>query len=163
MVRGMAAPSLSTLLAPFEALLGGWEGEGRGLWNPDPSFRYREWLELTPIPDRALLRWEQRTEVWESGQLSHTEQGFLRLLPEAAVELVIATPSGYTEIHRGEFSGGALSLELVNLGSAPGARPLDLVKRRLAMADQMLTHEVSIAVGGTELAPHVRAQLRRRG
>lgn len=159
----MTPSAVSTLLAPFEALLGGWEGEGEGLWTTDPSFRYCEWLDLTPIPDRALLRWEQRTEVSSSGQLSHTEQGFLRLLPDAAVELVLAIPAGYTEIQRGELRDGTLSLQLVHLGSAPGARRLDLVERRLSIEDGVLTHEVSIAVGGTGLSPHVKAELRHRG
>lgn len=159
----MAGSPVAALLLPFAPLLGRWEGEGSGLWDAEPRFQYLESLVLAPVPNRALLSWEQVTRVSSTGELSHSEHGYLRLLAGAAVELVVAVPAGYAEVHRGTLDGNKLELELVSLGVAPSARPLGSVQRRLRLVDQELVHEVGIGVDGREPSPHVSARLRRAG
>lgn len=150
------------LVAAFEGWLGLWEGEGRGLWDADPPFRFREALALEAIPERALIRLTQRTTVGDSTELSHSEVGFLRLLPGLQVELVVAIPAGYVEVHTGRLEGGVLELSPQTLAATPTARPVRVVRRRLALADGTLHHTVGIAVKDEEIAPHVESWLRRR-
>ncbi len=161
MVGLVSNPQVQALLAPFRSWLGVWEGEGMGRWS-DPPFRYRERLALQAVPDRAVVSWDQRTEVLGTGELSHSERGYLRLLPGGAVELVLAIPAGYTEIQVGRLLGGRLDLSPGILGVTPAARRLDRVGRRLQLEGPELVHEVLIAVGGEDPAPHVISRLRRQ-
>jgi hypothetical protein len=153
---------VAQLVAAFEGWLGVWEGDGRGLWDADPPFRFREALTIEAIPERALLRLTQRTTVGDSTELSHSEVGYLRLLPELHVELVLAIPAGYVEVHTGRLDGGVLQLTPQTLAATPTARPVRLVRRRVELADGALHSTVSIAVNDEEVAPHVESLLRRR-
>ncbi|MHB1526302.1 MAG: heme-binding beta-barrel domain-containing protein [Candidatus Dormibacteria bacterium] len=157
----MAANRTSELVEPFSFLFGEWEGDGVGLWDASPRFRYRETLEVSAVPERALLRLRQRTVVAESGALSHVEEAFLRLFADAEVELVVAVPAGYTEIHGGRLVGHRLELRQLALGVAPRALPLNLVERRLELVDGKLHHQVAIAVGPGPATPHVASILSR--
>jgi hypothetical protein len=162
MVQLVPTSDVQALLAPFRAWLGAWEGEGSGRWS-DPPFRYRERLVLQAVPDRAVVGWEQRTEVLSTGELSHSESGYLRLLEGGEVELVLAIPAGYTEIQVGRLRGDRLDLSPGALGATPTARRLDRVGRRLQLEGSELVHEILIAVGDGGLAPHVLSRLRRHG
>ena len=150
------------LVASFQGWLGRWEGEGRGLWDGVPPFRYRESLAVEAVPERALLRLTQRTTVGDSTELSHSEVGYLRLLPQLQLELVVAVPSGYVEIHTGRLEGGVIELSPQTLAVTPSARPLREVRGRMELADGTLHNTVGIAVHDEEVAPHVESWLRRR-
>jgi hypothetical protein len=150
------------LVAAFEGWLGVWEGEGRGLWHADPPFRYREVLAIEAIPERALLHLNQRTTVGDSTELSHSEVGYLRLLPELQVELLVAIPAGCVEVHTGRLEGGVLELSPQTLAATPTARPVRLVRRRMVLVNGTLHNTVGIAVNEGEAAPHVESWLRPR-
>jgi hypothetical protein len=154
-------PSISDLLAAFSEWLGHWEGEGIGLWRADPPFRYRETLSIEALPSRALLRLAQRTSVLDSGDLSHSELGFMRLLPDQAVELMVAVPAGYVELHTGRLQDGAMRLVPHTLSVSPTARPLRQVQRTLELDHDVLRTAVGIAVGDEPVSAHVEATLRR--
>ncbi len=161
MVQLVATSDVQALLEPFRAWLGAWEGEGAGRWS-DPPFRYRERLVLQAVPGRAVVTWDQRTEVLGTGDLSHSERGYLRLLQGGEVELVLAIPAGYTEIQVGRLQGERLDLSPGDLGVTPVARRLDRVGRRLQLEGSVLVHEILIAVGDGDPAPHVVSRLRRQ-
>lgn len=157
----MGAPPVAELVAPFAKWLGRWDGEGRGLWVADPPFRYRESLTIEAVPDRALLRLAQRTEELDTGELSHSEVDFLRLLPEEAVELMLAIPAGNVKLHTGRLQGGILALQPQTISGSPTSRPLRLVQRTLELDHEVLRSAVAIAIGDEEMAPHVQAWLHR--
>ena len=158
----MSPPSQAAdLMAPFATWLGRWEGEGRGLWEAEPPFRYRETLAIEAVPNRALLRLTQRATVLASGDLSHFEVGFLRLLPDQLVELMVVVPAGYVEIHTGRLQDGALVLTPQTISGSPTARPLRLVQRTLELNHDLLRNVVGIAVGNEEVSKHVESWLQR--
>jgi hypothetical protein len=158
----MSPPSQAAdLMAPFATWLGRWEGEGRGLWEAELPFRYRETLAIEPVPNRALLRLTQRATVLASGDLSHFEVGFLRLLPDQLVELMVVVPAGYVEIHTGRLQDGALVLTPQTISGSPTARPLRLVQRTLELNHDLLRNAVGIAVGNEEVSKHVESWLQR--
>ncbi len=157
----MPKAGLEGILQPFLFLMGHWQGRGVGLWDPGSRFEYREDLQLEPIPDRALIRFTQRTVEVPSGSLSHSELGFLRLFEDGEAELVVAIPAGYTEIHRGRLAGQSLHLELIQLGVAPRARPLSRTRRSLEVRGSHLHHRIDIAVGEGAPVAHVASSLER--
>jgi hypothetical protein len=158
----MRPPSQAAdLMAPFATWLGRWEGEGRGLWEAELPFRYRETLAIEAVPNRALLRLTQRATVLASGDLSHSEVGFLRLLPDQLVELMVVVPAGYVEIHTGRLQDGALVLTPQTISRSPTARPLRLVQRTLELNHDLLRNVVGIAVGNEEVSKHVESWLQR--
>jgi hypothetical protein len=132
------------------------------MWHAVPPFTYRETLVIEAVPKRALLRITQWTTVGDSSELSHSEVAFMRLLPERRVELLIAIPSGYVEVHTGQLVHQVLELRLQTLAAAPSARPLRLVQRRMELTDGALHNTVGIAVHDEEVAAHVESWLRRR-
>ncbi|MGH7610016.1 MAG: heme-binding beta-barrel domain-containing protein [Candidatus Dormibacteria bacterium] len=156
-----ATPSPEQLAAGIAPLLGEWQGEGQGQWVRATPFCYRETLSLRPVPGRALVRWSQATVDAETGELSHSEEGYLRLLPEARLELVLAIPAGYVEIHTGTWDGTGLELGLRALAASPSSRALSMVHRQLRLEGELLRHTVRIAVDSATPVPHVEALLRR--
>jgi hypothetical protein len=162
MVIDVSTPSLTAILAPFSFLVGSWSGPGQGLWARDPQFLYREKLSFTPVPNRALIRFSQISWDQQTGDLSHSEEGFIRVFAEGEVELVVAIPAGYTEVHRGRLLEQRLQLEMVHLGVAPRALPLVRTRRTLELADGRLHHTIEIAVGQPEPVPHVASVLSRQ-
>ncbi|MGH7610953.1 MAG: FABP family protein [Candidatus Dormibacteria bacterium] len=158
----MATPAGPDLLVePLRPLLGDWEGTGQGLWAAEPPFRYRERLSLAQVPKRALVRWSQVTRTEPQGELSHSEEGFLRVLPEGRLELVLAIPAGYVEIHTGTWEGGKLELGLRALAATPSSKALSAVHRQLWLEAGQLHHVVRIAVDSATPVPHVEAVLQR--
>jgi hypothetical protein len=96
-----------------------------------------------------------------SGDLSHSEVGFLRLLPDQLVELMVVVPAGYVEIHTGRLQDGALVLTPQTISRSPTARPLRLVQRTLELNHDLLRNAVGIAVGNEEVSKHVESWLQR--
>lgn len=118
-------------------------------------------MTIEAVPDRALLLIAQRTTVFDSGELSHAEMGYLRVLPDQRVELVLAVPAGYVEVHTGQLQGGLLELQPHSISASPTARPLRLVQRRWERDQDVLRSSVGIAIGDQPLAAHVESWLRR--
>jgi len=155
-------PQLEELLAPFAGWMGRWEGAGEGLWAADQPFRYHEILVIEDVPDRALLRFLQQSTVASSGASSHSELGFIRLLAERQVELLVSGPAGYVEIHTGQLVERELNFRMHTLGVSPGARPLRAVERRMVLDGDTLRSSIAIAVDAHPPSPHVASSLRRR-
>lgn len=157
----MGPPDPEQLLEPFRFLIGTWSGLGTGLWDPAHPFSYREVLVLEPVPDRALIHLSQRTVAADTGFLSHSEQGYLRLFPGGAIELLVAVPAGYLELHHGRLEGHRLTFELLSLTVSPTARPLGRTLRSLELLQERLHHIIQIGVGETVPQPHVSSVLER--
>jgi hypothetical protein len=162
MVIDVSSSSLTEILAPFEFLMGGWSGRGHGLWERDPPFGYREELSFASVPNRALLRFSQISWDQATGALSHSEAGFIRVFAGGEVELVVAIPAGYTEVHTGSLTGQLLQFNLVSLGVAPRALPLAKTRRTLELKDGRLHHTIEIAVDRPDPVPHVASILDRQ-
>jgi hypothetical protein len=149
------------LQKPFAPWLGRWEGEGRGLWTAEPAFRFHETVTIEAVADLPLLRFSQRATDALSGDLTHSEVGFFRLLAAQGVELILAIPGGYVEIHTGRLHNGVMALQPHLLGSSPTALPLRQVQRRLDLRGDQLRNETGIAVGPERVTGHVESLLQR--
>jgi hypothetical protein len=147
---------------PVAFLLGRWKGDGRGLWAADPPFAYGEEVLIDHV-GKPFLRYAQRTWAADDGRPMHSETGYVRCLPGAHVELLVAQPIGFVEIHAGRVEGHVLELEAVALGVSPSAKPLTAVTRRLWMEDDELRYLLRLGMNGEPLADHLTATLRRVG
>lgn len=153
--------SLAELRAPFAPWLGRWQGEGRGLWPAEPPFRYHETVLIEAVPDRPLLRFSQSATDSLTGELTHAEVGFIRLLPAQAVELILALAGGYSEVHTGHLHDGVLTLNPHAVAMSPASLPLGSVRRRLELQGDQLRNTVAISVGAAEVGRHVESRLQR--
>src|SRR5581483_3330690 len=81
-----------------------WTGSGRAEYPSIPTFEYREALTIHAIPGQprlfVLQRTQKKTDAGEWVE-SHWECGFLRALPDGAVEWLDSQNGGRVEVLRG--------------------------------------------------------------
>ena len=104
-------PSISALTP----LLGTWSGRGSGDYPTITPFDYLEEITFAHV-GKPFLSYTQRTRS-PGGQPMHAEAGYLRMPNPGRIELVLAQPSGVTEIDEGTIAddGGAVVIELASV------------------------------------------------
>lgn len=150
---------------PLAALVGTWRGSGRGEYPTIDPFGFEEETVFDHV-GKPFLSYSQRT--WsDDGSPMHAEVGYLRALPDLAVELVVAHPFGAAELACGTVAAGAdtttVDLATTTVTTTPTAKPVSGVTRRILVAGDRLTYEVGMAAVGVEMRPHLVAELRRVG
>ena len=155
-------PPAHPALGPLGALVGTWRGDGEGAYPTIERFRYVE--ELTFAHDgRPVLAYRQRTWDADSGAPLHAESGFLRGPADGRAELVVAQPTGLVEAAVLHVSGGAddlvLAGERATLTRTPGARPVEDVRRRLALHAGALHVDLWMTFAGHADTHHLHATL----
>ena len=143
----------------FDSLIGRWEGRGKGDYPTIDSFEYHETVEFSPLADKPVLAYTQRTRSME-GKALHAESGFLRFAQER-VELVIAQPTGIAEIHRGSASADGLELIMDGLVRSPTSVEVSEVRRSISVIGDVLSYRLDMAAVGQGLQYHLEAELHR--
>lgn len=156
------ATDLAPGLAPVAPLLGTWRGEGAGSYPTIDEFTYTEELVFTDV-GKPFLHYVQRT--WgPTGAPMHTETGYLRCPGDGAVELVLAQPTGQTELAEGRVRAEADSLVL-ELEAAPGnsatAKHVAATRRRYELTGSRLVTTFAMAAVGQPMTHHLRSVLHR--
>lgn len=153
-----ATPQVSVppALAPFA---GRWVGTGEGAYPTIDDFAYTEEIEFTPS-GKPFLAYRSRTWEEGSGRPLHTESGFLRLVAEDEAELLVAQPTGFVEIHRGQIREGTIELSMLSLAASPDAKPVHSVRRQLSVLGGSLTYDLWMAHDTTPLTHHLHGHLR---
>ena len=152
-------PSI-TALTP---LLGTWSGRGSGDYPTITPFDYLEEITFAHV-GKPFLSYTQRTRS-PDGQPMHAEAGYLRVPKPGVIELVLAQPSGVTEVDEGTVAadGTAVVIELasVSVGLTGTAKDVGAVHRSIRVDDDELTYSVSMAAMGRPLQQHLTATLYR--
>ena len=152
-------PDLATL-AP---LLGAWTGRGNGEYPTIEPFGYLEEVSFTHN-GKPFLIYSQRTRS-ESGTPLHAEAGYLRMPAPGRVELVLAHPSGVTEIDEGTLAqtGDSLVIDVrsTSIGLTSSAKDVVALTRSIRVAGTELTYSVAMAAVGQPLQHHLAATLHR--
>ena len=145
----------------LELLPGVWEGPGEGHYPTMEPFAYREQLTFARLADKPILGYAQRT--WREGTdvPLHAECGYLRVDGDR-VELVLAQPTGFTEVHHGHDRGGVYELGLTGFARTATALRVDTVRRRWAIHGDDLVVDLWMSYAGVVDGHHLRAQLHRR-
>jgi hypothetical protein len=149
------------VLAP---LLGTWAGDGHGHYPTIQSFDYHEQVTFGHV-GKPFLAYAQRTTAAEDGRPLHAETGYWRVPTAGRIELVVAHPTGITEVAEGSLivEGDALSLELsaTVIGRTGSAKAVTGLTRSFRLEGDELSYEVGMAAVGQPLQPHLVALLRR--
>jgi len=145
----------------LDALPGMWEGPGEGHYPTMEPFAYREQLTFARLGDKPILSYAQRT--WHAGTDAplHAECGYVRVDGDR-VELVIAQPTGFTEVHHGTSADGVYELGLTVFGRTASALRVDTVRRRWDVSGDDLVVDLWMGYRGVVDGHHLRAQLRRQ-
>jgi hypothetical protein len=151
-------------LAPLSFLLGRWEGAGVGGYPTIESFRFSQELSFSHN-GKPFLIYSSRTwlltDDGQPGRPLSTEAGFWRPQPDHAVELLLAHPTGITEIYLGRVTGTRIELGTDVVARTASAKEVTAGHRLYGLVDGDLAYAYDMAAVGQELQPHISARLKR--
>jgi hypothetical protein len=157
-------PDLHANLAALAPLLGSWRGRGSGEYPTIEPFEYLEEVTFSHV-GKPFLIYGQKTKSAVDELPLHAETGYLRVPRYNEVELVLAHPSGITEIEVGRYvtDGTTVELEMTTtqVGLAPTAKEVTSLARRFRLDGDQLTYSVQMGAVGLPLQHHLSATLHR--
>ncbi|MBV9320892.1 MAG: FABP family protein [Mycobacterium sp.] len=160
------SPDLHPDLEALAPLLGAWAGRGSGKYPTIEPFDYLEEVVFSHV-GKPFLVYGQKTKAATDGKPLHAETGYLRVPQPGRLELVLAHPSGITEIEVGTYAahGRVLELEMTaaNIGLTPSAKEVTALGRRLRIDGDELSYSLQMGAVGQPLQDHLAARLRRKG
>jgi hypothetical protein len=146
-------------LGSLRFLLGTWRGGGRGDYPTIEPFTYEEEISFTHV-GKPFIAYAQRT--WTpDGRPLHTESGYVRPVGTDGVELVLAQPTGITEIHSGSVDGCSVRLISRHVGVSPTAKDVRAVTRSLWVEGDTLRYRLEMEAVDQPLQFHLEAELAR--
>jgi THAP4-like, heme-binding beta-barrel domain len=149
-------------LAP---LLGTWAGQGAGEYPTIQPFEYLEEAVFSHV-GKPFLAYAQKTKALADGKPLHAETGYLRVPQPGLLELVLAHPSGITEIEVGTYSvtGDLIEMELATtkIGLTPTAKEVTALGRSFRIDGDELSYSVRMGAVGQPLQHHLAAVLHRQ-
>lgn len=157
-------PDLHPGVGALAPLIGTWSGGGHGDYPTIEPFTYLEEVAFGHV-GKPFLTYSQRTRS-ESGQPLHAETGYLRTPKPSQIELILAHPTGITEIDEGTLteSGGTLYIEVhsTTVGLASSAKDVMALRRSITVRGDELHYTVLMAAVGQPLVHHLTATLHRQ-
>lgn len=160
------APDLHPDLKELAPLLGTWTGRGSGKYPTIEPFDYLEEVVFGHV-GKPFLAYGQKTRAATDGKPLHAETGYLRVPQPGQLELVLAHPSGITEIEVGTYTtaGDVIDIELTasTIGLTPTAKEVTALGRRFLVDGDQLSYSVQMGAVGQPLQNHLSAVLRRSG
>ncbi len=152
-------------LTPLAPLLGTWAGSGSGEYPTIEPFSYLEEISFGHV-GKPFLAYGQRTKAADDGRPLHAETGYLRMPAPGRIELVLAHPTGITEIQEGRLTSaeGALEIELAStgIGLTATAKDVTALSRSIRVVGDELTYTVCLGAVGQPLQHHLAATLHRQ-
>lgn len=157
-------PDLHPGIAALAPLLGTWSGAGHGDYPTIEPFSYLEEVTFGHL-GKPFLTYSQRTRS-ETGQPLHAETGYLRTPSPPRIELILAQPTGITEIDEGTLTAGDGELHIevhsTTIGLSATAKDVMALRRSIRVSGDELQYTVSMAAVGQPLVHHLTATLHRQ-
>ena len=148
-------------VAALAAFVGTWIGGGEGHYPTIEDFAYTEQIELRPVPGKPMLAYRSATRARDDGRTLHGESGFLRVVGDGLVELVVAQGAGLIEAAEGVVDGDEIVLTSTAVIGTPTAKEVTATERRYRVVGDTLTYELAMAAVGLPLQPHLEGTLQR--
>jgi hypothetical protein len=159
-------PDLHPDLQTLAPLLGTWQGRGSGTYPTIEPFDYLEEVAFSHV-GKPFLVYGQKTRSAADGKPLHAEAGYLRVPRPGHVELVLAHPSGITEIEVGTYTADGTTIELdmtaANIGLTPTAKEVTALGRSFRVDGDELSYSLQMGAVGQPLQHHLGAVLHRKG
>jgi hypothetical protein len=159
-------PDLHPDLQALAPLLGTWQGRGSGTYPTIEPFEYLEEVAFSHV-GKPFLVYGQKTRSAADGKPLHAETGYLRVPRPGHVELVLAHPSGITEIEVGTYTADGTTIELdmtaANIGLTPTAKAVTALGRSFRVDGDELSYSLQMGAVGQPLQHHLGAVLHRKG
>ncbi len=151
-------------IAPLAPLLGTWRGPGHGEYPTIDSFDYVEEIKFGHL-GRPFLTYRQRTRAADGSRPMHAETGYLRCPRPDHVELILAHPTGITEICEGSLTiaDGELRMEFesTSIGRSSTAKLVTALGRSIVLTGDTIEYTLRLAAVGEPLSHHLAATLHR--
>lgn len=158
-------PDLHPDLQALAPLLGQWAGRGSGEYPTIDPFEYLEEVVFAHV-GKPFLTYAQKTKAVGDGRPLHAEAGYLRVPEPGQVELVLAHPTGVTEIEVGTYreADGVIEVDLSasTIGLTPSAKHVSALARRFRITGDQLSYAVQMGAVGQPLQNHLAAVLHRK-
>jgi hypothetical protein len=152
-------------VAALAPLLGVWAGQGSGEYPTIAPFDYLEEVTFGHV-GKPFLSYAQKTKASDDGRPMHAETGFLRVPSPGRVELVLAHPTGITEIDEGTLTvaGDAIVMDLAatTIGRTASAKEVTALGRSIRVDGDELVYTVRMGAVGQPLQDHLTATLHRK-
>ncbi len=158
-------PDLHPDLKALAPLLGVWAGQGRGEYPTITPFDYLEEVIFGHV-GKPFLSYMQRTKALDDGRPLHGETGYLRAPSAGRAELVVAHPTGITEVDEGTLAvhGSTIEMDLAStaIGRTASAKEVSALRRIVRFDGDELTYTVHMGAVGQPLQLHLTATLHRK-
>jgi THAP4-like, heme-binding beta-barrel domain len=152
-------------IAVLAPVLGTWAGRGAGEYPTIEPFGYLEEVTFDHV-GKPFLGYRQRTRADDDGRPLHAETGYIRVPSAGRVELVLAHPTGITEVDEGTLSvqGTTIDMELVatTIGRTASAKEVTALGRSIRVDGDVLTYTLHMGAVGQPLQHHLTATLHRK-
>ena len=157
-------PALHPSLASLRFLIGSWEGAGVVGYPTIESANFGQEVSFSHN-GKPYLRYLSRTWLIESGgQIGRPlaeEAGFWRVGEDGSLEVMLAHPTGITEIYLGTVSGTRIDLATDAVVRTATAKEVTAGRRLYGLLGTDLGYAYDLAAGGQPLQAHASAQLKR--
>ena len=159
-----AGPEPHPDLASLRFLLGRWEGAGVGGYPTIESFHFGQEINISHN-GKPFLIYTSRSWLLDDegvpGRPLGMETGFWRPQPEGKVEVLLAHPTGITEIYLGEVTGTKIEMATDIVARTASAKEVTAGHRLYGLVGADLAYAYDMAAVGQPLQPHLSAQLKR--
>jgi hypothetical protein len=153
-------------LLPLFFLIGRWEGAGVVGYPTIESAQFGQEVTFSHNGKPFLIYSSRTWLLDEDGNIGRplaTEAGFWRPQPEGQLEVLLAHPTGITEIYIGEVTGTKIELATDAVVRTSTAKEVTAGRRLYGLIGADLAYAYDMAAVGQPLQAHVSAQLKRVG
>lgn len=152
----------------LEPLLGTWNGDGAGEYPTIEPFGYHETITIGHV-GKPFLAYQQRTTALDDERPLHAETGYWRIPGPGLAEIVLAHPTGITEVLEGfaaPNSAGATDTLIIDvrsngIGRTGSAKEISRTERTFEVTGDVMRYTVRMAAVGQPLQHHLAATLSR--
>lgn len=148
-------------------LIGTWEGSGNGEYPTIDDFSYLETITFSHNT-KPFVAYTQRTRHPTSGLPMHAESGYLRVPAPGSIEIVMAQPTGLTEVYEGAIASGdarhgplVIDVRSTTIAATTSAKEVTITERTISVSGDLLHYTFRMAAVGQPLTHHLSATLHR--